>query len=122
MSGWVHRFEVLSEATIAVAPTPTTLLQMAIASHSSLSGIITNTSLTQRLEIAVSESWDGSTRWATLDALNATQFAEAIEPQESRHFQFDTSDLRHVRLQGAASGAGLNAVVSVQQTHKLGVR
>lgn len=122
MTGWTHRYSVLADSSVSVAPTSTTLASIPVASHTSVSGIISNTSLTQDLAIVVSHSWDGVARWATLDALNASQFSEPIAPGESRHFQFDAMDLRNVRIQGTASGAGLTAIVSVQTTHALTVR
>lgn len=121
-AGWVHRFVVAGEAVIAVAPTSTTLVAFDASSHTSVSGIITNSSLTQEIAVSAETSFNGSTHWAPLNALNATQFIEPIAPGESRHMQFDSTDLRSVRLIGVASGAGCDAVVSIQQIHVLPVR
>lgn len=116
------RFEFAAKTQKAVAPTPSTLLQLQSADFSNVSGTITNESLTEELSISVSESWDGRTQWATLEALNSSQFPEPIAPQESKHFEFDCSGLKHMRIQGTASGAGLTATVAVQQTHAAGHR
>lgn len=122
MAGWVHRHVIMDQEVIQATPTPKTLFLVEVQSHTSMSGVLTNTSLTQDMAVEVSESWDGVTRWASLTAINSTQFAEPLAPGESRHFQVDCRDLRHVRFQATALGAGLDAVVSAQQVNSLGVR
>lgn len=122
MSAWTHRFDKLNDVVVACAPTATLIVDVLKSSHGSISGIITNTSLTQTLGVEWSTSWDGSSRWAPLAAVNASQFSEPIGPGESRHFQFEIGDLRFIRAHGVASGVGLTAYVAVQLVSNLPVR
>jgi hypothetical protein len=122
MSPWTHRYVMSNEAVLEVAPTPTTVLATSVEDHSAISGIISNLDLTQSVAVAWSSSWDGVDRWAGLDALNATQFIEPLAPGESRHFEFDCRNLRYVRMQCSASGAGCEIVLSAQRIISLGVR
>ena len=65
MAGWVHRHVIMDQEVIQATPTPKTLFLVEVQSHTSMSGVLTNTSLAQDMAVEVSESWDGVTRWAS---------------------------------------------------------
>ena len=122
MSGWVHTEKLSDELPVAVNPTPTTLWSGSVLAAERVSGFVENTDGAQTLAVTAEASWDGATKWVGLDAINGTQFASALVAGERRLFIVDVTDLRFIRLRGAASGAGLNAIVSVQRTSILPVR
>lgn len=108
----------IADQQVAVAPTDTVVLAAfstrradgKLEGTTSLSISLNNLDLSQTLDAWFESSWDGSTKWATVNVISL----DGIAVGETRYQNFVVKPWRYLRLMGRASGAGLNCRVAAE--------
>lgn len=98
---------------VFVESTPTIMIVSQTGPSEVLTAEVINGDGSQTLDCVVDVSWDGISNWESKN----TQDLSGIEPGGVRHISLDVSNFRFIRIMGTASGAGLNATVSVELSH-----